>query len=157
MRKIFRGILFVASISLAGLLCPRAVSAEAVTQVVVSGIVSDQGQHAIGYKIVLRCKSSPKTPEEYVDSTSTAGHGWFGIYTDTSKCPLGSIGHLLHERSDGKYDTSWSVVIKPYTAAGVKIGTITYPIPEFGWLGAGVAFAVGGGFVVTHRRRALSA
>ena len=110
--------------------------------IIVEGIVTDHGAPAPGKAIVARCKNGGH--EKFADVQFTDNNGHYKLHVNTGKCPLGSIMHLLNliRISPDEYDTSVSVITRVHTVANIEIGKITYPIPEYSWIGGAGALVL---------------
>ncbi len=130
--------------------------ASASVPITFSGVITKNGQPAPGEPVTLRCKAVGATTETFIDVFYARNDGTYSMTTNSTKCPLGSLAHLLHAIDIGQhFDTSVTTVIRSNNVVNLEIGTVTYPIPEFSAFGGIGAAAAGTGALLLIRRKLL--
>jgi len=129
-------------------------SVSAAVPITFSGVITNNGQPAPGEPVTLRCKAAGASTETFIDVFYANNDGSYRMTTNSTKCPLGSLAHLLHAIDIGQhFDTSVTTVIKQNNIVNIEIGTVTYPVPEFSAFGSISAAAAGLGALFVIRRK----
>lgn len=122
--------------------------------ITIEGGVFDKGKPVPGLTVVAWCGGI----NFFGGSGTTDAKGHYVIHTDSDACPFDNeLTVTTDTNGDGQSDGARHTQVHTSTVINIFLGSYTsVPVPEFGWLGAGVAAAAGFGAIGYVRRRNVS-
>ncbi|HEU5187535.1 MAG TPA: carboxypeptidase-like regulatory domain-containing protein [Candidatus Saccharimonadales bacterium] len=129
---------------------PQTVHAAA-QEVIISGVVFDQGQPVPGIQVQVECWETAFVQRPITDAT-----GKYRVVTTADQCPLGTTLKVRSNTAlNAKVGFKFSTVQLGVNNLPIHL-ILTHGVPEYGWAPAFTALAAGVGLVIFNRRRAVN-
>lgn len=143
----------MALIVIGGLALPRAaVAATGPSPIAIDGVVYDKQHHPVaGLTVVAWCGGV----NFFGGSGTTDANGHYLINTDSDACPFNNELTVTTDiNNDGLSDGARHTQVHTKTTINIYLGEFTsVVIPEYDWIGAGVAALAGIGVIGFMRRK----